>query len=90
MQPIQQESHELLGIMLCVACKLAGLACYNGLDEEAKVSVRNLSTHSQDTLLALSSLCKQGGSEHKSPLAWRVERLGECPSTGPGAAQRSQ
>lgn len=41
MQPIQQESHELLGIVLCIACELAGLACYNGLDEEAKVLVKS-------------------------------------------------
>lgn len=88
MQPIQQKSHEFLGIMLCIACELAGLACYNGLDEDAKVLVRNLSTYSQDTSLVLP--IPQGGSEHKSPLTWRAERLGEYPSTGPGEAQQSQ
>lgn len=36
MQPIQQESHELLGIMLRIACELAGLARHNGLDAGAK------------------------------------------------------
>lgn len=87
MKPIQQEGHELLGIMLCIACELAGLACYNGLDEDAQVLVRNPRTHSLGTSLARPPT---PGSDHKSPLAWRAERLGEYPSIGLGAAQQSQ
>lgn len=55
-QPIQQESHELLGVMLCVARELAGLAGHNGLEAGPRREHRALGTWAQ--LAALPVLAR--------------------------------
>lgn len=38
MEPVKQEGHELLGIVLGITCKLTGFTCHNSLQREGVIT----------------------------------------------------